>query len=127
MKEYARFILIPAMISVLFLLPAFSQEDMTVIEDGGFSKRQRPPAVFNHEAHNDDAGIEECNECHHVFDKSGNRVEDESSEDQRCSDCHALESKERQPGLMKAFHVNCKGCHLEKKKGPILCGECHVR
>jgi hypothetical protein len=29
--------------------------------------------------------------------------------------------------LMKAYHMNCKGCHLEKGKGPILCGECHVR
>jgi hypothetical protein len=29
--------------------------------------------------------------------------------------------------LRKAFHRNCKGCHLEQEKGPILCGECHVQ
>jgi hypothetical protein len=28
---------------------------------------------------------------------------------------------------MKAFHLNCKGCHQERKKGPVMCGECHAR
>jgi hypothetical protein len=31
------------------------------------------------------------------------------------------------PGLTKAFHTNCKGCHENKNKGPVMCGECHVR
>jgi hypothetical protein len=28
---------------------------------------------------------------------------------------------------MKAFHIHCKSCHREKKKGPLMCGQCHVR
>jgi hypothetical protein len=28
---------------------------------------------------------------------------------------------------MKAYHLNCKGCHQEQKKGPVMCGECHVK
>jgi hypothetical protein len=26
---------------------------------------------------------------------------------------------------MKAYHDLCKGCHLEYKTGPVMCGECH--
>jgi hypothetical protein len=29
--------------------------------------------------------------------------------------------------LRKAFHFNCKGCHQNKKQGPVMCGECHVK
>ena len=54
-------------------------------------------------------------------------IEDESSEDQRCFECHEVEASGQRPALMKAFHKNCKGCHQEKKNGPIMCGQCHVR
>ena len=116
----------PLLIGVL-VIPAFAQEDMEVVDDIGFSKRQRPPAVFQHDAHNEKAHLEECNECHHVYDQDGKKVEDESSEGQSCSDCHELKDVGNQPGLRKAFHLNCKGCHLAKKQGPIMCGTCHVR
>jgi hypothetical protein len=29
--------------------------------------------------------------------------------------------------LAKAFHLNCKGCHEQRGKGPIMCGQCHVK
>jgi hypothetical protein len=58
--------------------------------------------------------IEDCNECHHVYE-DGEKLEDESSEDSSCSECH----EEKGSG--------CKGCHHENKKGPIMCGQCHVR
>jgi hypothetical protein len=26
-----------------------------------------------------------------------------------------------------AYHKQCKDCHVEMKKGPVACGECHVK
>ena len=126
MKVRLLLLLISTMVSVLIALPAFSQEEMEVIENDGFSKIQRPPAVFKHDEHNEIAEIEECNECHHVYE-DGERLEDESSEDQSCADCHSENESDDRPRLIKAFHLNCKGCHQTAKKGPIMCGECHVR
>ena len=114
------------LLSVLILVAAYSQEDMTVVDNSVFPKPERSPAIFEHDDHNDAAGIEDCQACHHVYE-DGILLEDESSEDQLCSDCHDLEPSGRMPGLMKAFHLNCKGCHLEQKAGPVMCGECHRR
>lgn len=126
MKKCLLLILMVPAIWVLLILTAFSQEDMTEIKDDGFQKRQRPPVVFKHDFHNETAEIEACNECHHLYE-NGQKLEDDSSEDQLCSDCHSDNSSETKPRLKKAFHLNCKRCHLEQKKGPIMCGSCHVR
>ena len=126
MKKHLLLVLISATMSVILALPVFSQEDMEVIENDGFTKRQRPPVVFKHDEHNENAEIEECNECHHVYE-GGERLEDESSEDQSCADCHSENGSDDRPRLTKAFHLNCKECHQTAKKGPIMCGECHVR
>jgi predicted CXXCH cytochrome family protein len=126
MKKNLMFVLLlPALLTAL-VLPALSQEDMTSIDAEGFQKRQRPAAVFKHDEHNATAEIEACNECHHVYE-NGAKLDDESSEDRPCSECHREYSATNQPGLKKAFHLNCRGCHLEKKKGPVMCGQCHVR
>ena len=125
MKRTIFLLMVPLLVGIL-LIPAFSQEDMEVVDNDGFSKKQRPPAIFRHDAHNEIAQIEECNECHHVYE-NGEILEDESSEDQSCAECHDEKSDGNTPGLKKAFHTNCKGCHLEQKKGPIMCGSCHVR
>jgi len=114
------------LISVLLLAGAYAQEDMVVVDNSVFANARRSPSVFVHDAHNETAGIDECYECHHVYE-DGKRVEDESSEDRMCSDCHGIEPEGRRPGLMKAFHSNCKGCHLKAKKGPVMCGECHKK
>jgi hypothetical protein len=119
-------LLIAPLLGGIVLIPAFAQEDMEVVNSLGFSKNQRPPAVFRHDEHNEIAGIEECNECHHVYE-NGQKLEDESSEDQSCADCHEENGSGNNPGLRKAFHTNCKGCHLERKQGPVMCGTCHVR
>ncbi len=105
---------------------AWSQDDMTVVDNAAFDNPQRTPSVFVHDAHNETAGIDDCAECHHVYE-DGKRVEDESSEDQSCSECHDLKGAGDQPSLIKAFHANCKGCHQTQSKGPILCGECHIK
>ena len=106
--------------------PAWSQDEMTVVENSAFINPQRPPSVFEHDLHNETAGIDDCAACHHVYE-DGQLVADESSEDQRCSECHDLDEIDGQPGLMQAFHRNCKGCHDEEGSGPVMCGECHIK
>ena len=103
-----------------------AQEDMIAIDNQVFGIPKRPPAVFEHDPHNELAAIEECNICHHIYE-DGKLIEGESSEDQSCVDCHEMQDAGQKPGLMKAFHTNCKSCHREKKKGPLMCGQCHVR
>ena len=112
------------LLTALLLVAAHSQDDMTVVDNTVFPQPERTPAFFEHDDHNEIAGLEACQECHHVYEE-GVLLEDESSEDQMCSDCHDLEASGQMPGLMKAYHLNCKGCHLERKEGPVMCGECH--
>jgi hypothetical protein len=104
---------------------ALSQEQIVLGEETGFDRLRRPEVIFNHEDHNEAALIEECNECHHVYE-DGVKLADESSEDEKCADCHGLEPSGDQPGLRRAFHLNCKGCHLQRRKGPVMCGQCHA-
>ena len=116
-----------AAIGFLFVfVTAYSQEDMQFVDNSVFDNPQREPSVFKHDEHNEIAEIEECNECHHIYEY-GVKLEDQSSEDQMCSECHLQGSSEGQPSRTKALHTNCKGCHLIEKKGPIMCGECHVK
>ena len=115
------------LLSLAMMTHARAQGDMVLVDNTPFGKNRRPPAVFRHDEHNELAQIEACSVCHHVYDENGRLVEDESSEDQRCSDCHELEESGEKPALMKAFHTNCKGCHKQKDKGPTMCGQCHVR
>ena len=85
MMKKGIFLLIAPLLVGILLIPAFSQEDMEVVDNEGFSKKQRPPVVFQHDEHNEKAEIEDCNECHHIYE-NGLKMEDESSEDQSCSD-----------------------------------------
>ncbi len=125
MKKSVTCIFITLMVSVFILVSAYSQEDLLVVDNSVFDSPQRVSSLFNHDEHNEAAGIESCNACHHIYE-DGKKTE-ESSEDQSCSDCHGKESSGNTPALMKAFHMNCKGCHAEKQQGPIMCGECHVK
>ena len=110
----------------LLLTSAYSQEDMVTVDNSAFENARRTPSVFKHDVHNQKAGIDECSQCHHVY-VDGQLIEDESSEDQKCFDCHKIQPDGRKPGLMKAFHLNCKGCHVKEKTGPVMCGECHKK
>jgi len=112
------------LLTAIMLAAAYSQDDMTAVDNTVFPQPERTPAVFEHDDHNEIADLEACHECHHLYE-DGILLEDESSEDQMCSECHDLDASGQMPGLMKAFHLNCKGCHLERKEGPVMCGECH--
>ena len=126
MQKFVLILICFGIIGIVFWDSAYSQEDMRFISADAFENPRRPPTIFNHDEHNELAQIEACSECHHVYDEAGNLVEDESSEDQRCSDCHESARSGRKPALMKAFHTNCKSCHREQKRGPLMCGQCHV-
>ena len=127
MKKKVLLVFIFSALFMVILISGHSQEDMRYVSPDPFVKPRRPPAVFEHDTHNEKAGLEECYVCHHVYDENGKLIEDESSEDQACSECHELARSGNKPALMKAFHTNCKGCHREQKKGPLMCGECHVK
>lgn len=122
-------ILILTLIGIIALagLTANAQEDMEFVEDSGFASTMRPLPAFKHDEHNEKAGIEDCIECHHVYDQAGQRLEDESSEDQECSECHGAQGDEFPMELVRRFHMNCKGCHQDAQAGPVTCGTCHVR
>ena len=126
MKNRLLTIIATIMISFLFNTTIFSQEDMVVVDNCDFKNPRRPPSVFKHDEHNDKAGIDECDKCHHVYE-NGNLVEGDSSEDQKCSECHSVKKSNPGLNLMKAYHKNCKGCHLETGNGPVMCGECHIK
>jgi len=102
---------------------AHSQEEMTHVDTAGFADPMRPPARFEHDAHNDAAGIEDCAVCHHVYDDSGHRMTEESNEGTPCADCHG----DRPVELSRRYHQACKQCHLQQNAGPVMCGQCHRR
>ena len=126
MRRLSLFVFAMFALCAFSLAGVFAQEDMIVVDNAVFENPRRPPAVFRHDDHNELAGIEDCNRCHHVYE-DGKLLEEESSEDQRCADCHEMKDSGRVPGLMLAFHTNCKSCHREQRKGPLMCGQCHVR
>lgn len=111
----------------LAVLTAYSQDDIEVVDDSGFASTMRPLPAFVHDEHNEKADIWDCNVCHHVYDEDGNLLEDESSEDQECSECHGAEGDAYPMDLVRRYHLNCKGCHQEQKAGPVACGECHAK
>jgi len=126
MRRKTTFLFFTMLVWGCLLVAANSQEDMEVVDNSAFENPQRVPSVFVHEEHNEKAGIEACNECHHVYE-DGKKLDDESSEGESCADCHGPRDEGSKPNLTKAFHRNCKGCHMKRKAGPIMCGECHRR
>ncbi len=87
----------------------------------------RPGAVFDHDAHNEKAGLEEnCILCHHSGEK-GKLVPGESSEGTPCADCHSVRAESGQTPLRRAYHRQCITCHKEAGRGPAHCSGCHVK
>ncbi|MFW6052947.1 MAG: acidic tetraheme cytochrome c3 TmcA [Desulfosalsimonas sp.] len=97
---------------------------VTIVEDSAFDgRRMRPQVSFEHDAHNEKAGIESCNTCHHFYE-NGEKRKDSDSVGMECSNCHyKAESGELE--LIRIYHKQCKSCHLQKNQGPVLCGQCH--
>ncbi len=126
MKTKIFWIMIIVFLSISFL-QTVSQEDVEVIDNSVFDNPIRTSALFEHDVHNEDAEIEDCSVCHHVYEDNV-LIEDESSEDSMCSDCHLITADEDNlVSLINAFHLRCRNCHFEINTGPVLCGECHVK
>jgi len=103
----------------------FSQEDLMVLNHQQLGFHQRPLVRFSHARHMDAI---DCSRCHHDYDQYGANI---GGEGQACSECHGVNKANPVP-LTRAFHVQCKGCHLElirkdRTSGPIMCGQCHQR
>jgi hypothetical protein len=106
---------------------AYCQEDISFVRDSAFSERMRPLVPFLHDEHNEMADIEDCNECHHVWE-DGKKLEWDSSEDKECSECHlSHDAGDTDMDLIKVYHDMCKGCHMSQKAGPVQCSECHIK
>lgn len=105
-------------------ITGYAQDYITTVSDSAFTDHSRSPVPFFHDEHNEKAGIETCNGCHHVY-VEGKRDEYDSSEGMECSECHFLGKNDDPMPLIRVYHLQCKGCHLEQQAGPILCGECH--
>lgn len=119
-------LVLAGLLTMLFMAAAQCQDDITELKSDAFAKHSRPAAVFKHDAHNEAAGIEDCAACHHVYE-NGKKVEDEDSAGTACAECHTLAAQGSRPGLMTAYHTQCKGCHEAEGKGPLACGQCHVK
>jgi len=113
--------------SVLLLSTlAWGQEGIRELLSPAFGRHQRPAALFEHDAHNEKAKLQDCVACHHGGGQ-GRIDPSASSEGTPCSECHAVSPAGTGTSLMRAFHKQCVGCHTAQKKGPLACGECHVR
>jgi hypothetical protein len=97
------------------------------LDISAFEKPRRPGAVFIHDDHNEMAELDDCAICHHVYEDNI-LVADESSEDYSCSECHGLLPGPDNPvSVSMAFHKQCRDCHFDSGKGPVLCGQCHIK
>jgi hypothetical protein len=108
---------------VLYTVSTEATFHISTVRDSAFTDRMRPAVPFNHDDHNDAAGLYDCSICHHVWE-DGKRVPGLDSIGMECSDCH-LGKEDTTMDLIRAYHLQCRGCHMEQKAGPILCGECH--
>jgi len=121
-------LLIPclALATLLATQLAFAQEGMKMLKPAAFTNPQRPPAVFKHDEHNQKAKLDDCVRCHHGVE-NGKRSTSVSSEGTPCADCHKVKPTDGTTSLTKAYHSQCIGCHQKLQKGPVACGQCHVR
>lgn len=96
------------------------------IMEEAFRSSERVPSVFSHTTHIRTAGLSNCTVCHHTVPRQSSLTR--TIIGQECSDCHLLDMDNGpSPNLFDAHHQNCQPCHWEQRKGPLACGECHVR
>jgi len=114
-------LLLVVLVFAAFVPLAHSQDDAILLNHQGIGKHQRPLVEFNHKLH---AEKLDCARCHHDFDAFRNN---RGGEGQTCDSCHKKKADDGLLSLKDAFHFQCITCHQPLKKGPVTCGECHVR
>jgi hypothetical protein len=124
-RIYVFAVLLPVWM-LLFSPGVFAQEEEIRMDSGELGRHQRPPVVFPHEKHSEKM---ECMRCHHNYDEFGSN-RGEEGEEQRCAECHTATPAKNPIPLMKAFHLQCKGCHekmarTDRFNPPRTCGGCH--
>lgn len=89
--------------------------------------KKRKPVSFQHKKHVNKYKVA-CEHCHHLA-KDPKRKKDAFKP---CAACHAGKSggKKKWGCADKSlktnpYHVQCRGCHAAKKKGPRGCSKCH--
>lgn len=113
-------------LTLIFMAPtAFSQEDMVEVPTLAFESPERPAVKFEHDKHNELAGLEDCVVCHHGKTDEGLMDTENSSEGESCDSCHPVKPENGEIPLMRAYHLQCTTCHTDELKGPVACGECH--
>ncbi len=130
-------LLLPALLiiflGILFIFQPclFARENKTGPEKTPFfSDLKRPAPAFDHPRHETGLSDKGCGICHHVLDKTLNKLVYAEGEEAACHQCHLKESSNTVPALREAGHEMCTGCHrnlIKEKKpaGPTTCGECH--
>ncbi|MGA2225412.1 MAG: cytochrome c3 family protein [Syntrophobacteraceae bacterium] len=117
---YIKLLLVVLVIAASVQL-AHSQDDTFLLNHTEIGKHERPLVEFNHKLH---AEKLDCIRCHHDFDAFLNN---RGGEGQTCDSCHKKKADDDLLSLKEAFHIQCIACHDTLKKGPVTCGECHVR
>ncbi len=119
-------------VALLWALGAWGAAGPTEPPDDGWlaiqkPRREKPPVRFSHRRH--PKGVIACEGCHHDYQGKRNRWR-EGQPVQKCQACHGLKPQKGLLDAENAFHRQCKGCHLAKRKvrqpaGPIKCEGCH--
>jgi len=92
--------------------------------------REKPPVKFSQRRH--PKAVIACEKCHHDYTGRRRNLWREGQPVQKCQACHRLAPEKGLLDAQNAFHRQCKGCHLAKRKvrqpaGPIKCEGCHQR
>jgi len=72
-----------------------------------------------------------CNRCHHVYDKEAKKIVYVKGKEATCGYCHLEKQKDDVKSLRQASHLECVLCHLDlankevKETGPYVCAGCH--
>ena len=112
---------------------AVAAGDQVVPVCNEYKSKRRGPVSFTHLKHAKNYNIS-CWECHHEYEDSTNVWVPWSDETPGCADCHDPgKGEDKMPGLQKAYHLECRGCHQVlkeqgKKTGPYRgCFGCHEK